>query len=374
MRPTPSFRLGFSALTRRMSATASTTREDLPPSSIPIFTAVHEYRAWRQKAFDEKRSVGFVATMGALHDGHLSLVKRSLEANDLTVLSIFVNPAQFAPHEDLATYPRTLPHDLAMLSSVSHSVPVSNTDLPSALRTPSALFLPSVKEMYPSGISQDISNQTGTFVEVKGYGEQMEGKSRPTFFRGVATVPTNAYFGQKDIQQAILLRRLVTDLHMSQPSPSHLHIVPTARDPRTGLALSSRNTYLTLAEREKAQSFYAALKEGAKAWDAGESKAECVRRAVDVLVDAGARPQMSEADSEARGKEVGDDGEGEPEVIIKVDYIGLNDASSFAMLSDGETRLSWGGGPVILNGAIWIGRTRLIDNLVLGDARQVLME
>jgi pantoate--beta-alanine ligase len=103
------------------------------------------------------------------------------------VLSIFVNPAQFAPHEDLATYPRTLAADLAALSTVSYDAPSTST-APSALRRPSAVFLPSVKDMYPSGITQDVSAQRGTFVEVKGYGHQMEGKSRPLFFRGVATV------------------------------------------------------------------------------------------------------------------------------------------------------------------------------------------
>ncbi|TFY73164.1 hypothetical protein EWM64_g10849 [Hericium alpestre] len=166
----------------------SSTTTELPPSNIPIFTTVKEYREWRAKAFDEKKSVGFVPTMGALHDGHLSLVKNSLAANDLTVLSIFVNPAQFAPHEDLATYPRTLPQDLALLTALS--VPDSQD---SVTRTPSAVFLPSVKEMYPSGISQDVNNQKGTFVEVKGYGDQMEGKSRPAFFRGVATVVTKLF-------------------------------------------------------------------------------------------------------------------------------------------------------------------------------------
>lgn len=115
--------------------------------------------------------------MGALHEGHLSLVKRSLEANDLTVLSIFVNPAQFAPHEDLSTYPRTLTQDMEKLNALSWSG-----------KTAAAVFLPGVKDMYPSGIVQEVDKQRGTFVEVKGYGHQMEGKSRPTFFRGVATV------------------------------------------------------------------------------------------------------------------------------------------------------------------------------------------
>ena len=113
-------------------------------------------------------------------------MRSSLQENDLTVLSIFVNPAQFAPHEDLGNYPRTVTRDMELLSAQSVSVPLGNTG--THTRTPSAVFLPSVSEMYPSGISQDRDSQKGTFVEVKGYGDEMEGKSRPGFFRGVATV------------------------------------------------------------------------------------------------------------------------------------------------------------------------------------------
>ena len=115
-----------------------------------------------------------------------SLVRRSLAENDLTVCSIFVNPAQFAPHEDLATYPRTLPGDLELLHALS--VPT-----PTGPRTPAAVFVPTVQEMYPAGIVQDVQEQKGTFVEVKGYGHQMEGRTRPTFFRGVATVVTKLF-------------------------------------------------------------------------------------------------------------------------------------------------------------------------------------
>jgi pantoate--beta-alanine ligase len=171
----------------------------LPPSSIPLLTTVRSFREWRQRAFDDGKSVGFVATMGALHEGHLSLgkiryvfrlpsesrisaiVRRSIEENDQTVLSIFVNPAQFAPHEDLATYPSTLAGDLALLSSL--------------LFRPSNIivFLPSAQEMYPSGITQEKEKQKGTFVEVVGFSHQMEGQSRPLFFRGVATVVTKLF-------------------------------------------------------------------------------------------------------------------------------------------------------------------------------------
>ena len=226
---------------------------DSEAKDIQVFDSVAAYREWRRQAYEEKKSVGFVPTMGALHEGHASLgtsspltlthrvtsdllysktVRKSLENNDLTVVSIFVNPAQFAPHEDLTSYPRTLPHDLDILRSLSATTHSSTT------RKPNAVFLPSVHDMYPSGISQDVNAQKGTFVEVKGFSHQMEGTTRPTFFRGVATVvtklfniiePTRAYFGQKDIQQALLLKRLTRDLLMAHPLPENLAIVPTVR-------------------------------------------------------------------------------------------------------------------------------------------------
>lgn len=331
-----------------MSASTST--------HIPVYTTIEDYRIWRNKAFEDKKSVGFVPTMGALHDGHLSLVKRSLVENDLTVVSIFVNPAQFAPHEDLATYPRTLLHDLSLLSTLE----CQPTDVHPS-RTPSAVFVPSVKDMYPSGISQDVAEQTGTFVEVKGYGEQMEGRSRPTFFRGVATVvaklfniiqPTNAYFGQKDIQQALLLRRLVGDLHFTHPTPSRLHIIPTARDPIDGLALSSRNAYLTAAERQRAPVFYAALQKTAHAWATGTSKREAVRQALKQL-------EVAKDEGEKHGVE------------IRVDYVEMNDSNTFEVVGDEQVQRP-DGAPVILSGGVWFGRTRLIDNIIIGNTDGII--
>jgi pantoate--beta-alanine ligase len=146
-------------------------------------------------------------------------VRRSLQENDLTVLSIFVNPAQFAPHEDLSTYPRTLQHDLELLTAQSVPIPHPNSETPAHTRTPSAVFLPSVSEMYPSGISQYRDTQRGTFVEVKGYGDEMEGKSRPGFFRGVATVVTKLF---NAIQVSRLIYRQVDFVHVgvhSQQTP-----------------------------------------------------------------------------------------------------------------------------------------------------------
>ncbi len=306
-------------------------------------------------------------------------MKRSLAENDLTVVSIFVNPAQFAPHEDLATYPRTFPQDISLLSALEYQP----TDPPHAPHTPSAVFLPSVKDMYPSGITQDITQQKGTFVEVNGYGEQMEGHSRPTFFRGVATVvtklfniiqvrtvskvviffahrvfnverpqPTNAYFGQKDIQQALLLRRLVGDLHLSHPTPDHLHIVPTARGATNGLALSSRNVYLTPAEHQLAPALYAALEDAAQAWTTGASKRKTVQCALKRL--GAARDE-----GEKRGVE------------IRVDYVEMNDPGTFEVLGDERVQRS-DGTPVILSGAVWFGRTRLIDNMILGNLEDII--
>ncbi|KAI8985574.1 Pantoate-beta-alanine ligase [Trametes punicea] len=330
----------------------------LPPSAIPLFDTVASYRQWRREASDRNKSLGFVATMGALHDGHLSLVRRSLAENDLTVVSIFVNPAQFSPNEDLATYPRTLPRDLELLSQLSVTVP-------NGTRSPSAVFVPTVSEMYPSGISQNTEEQKGTFVEVKGYGHQMEGITRPTFFRGVATVvtklfnaiePTRTYFGQKDIQQALLLRRMTRDLLLSHPEPSNLFIMPTARDSTTSLALSSRNAYLTEYERDHvAPVLYAALQAGQAAWESGTSKAECI--------------QLAKAVIEDKKRDIGES------VDLRLDYIEMNDPDSFEVVSDAVTRNQWegetAGRPVILSGALWVGRTRLIDNVVLGAKRML---
>ncbi|KAF9240608.1 Nucleotidylyl transferase [Melanogaster broomeanus] len=251
--------------------------------------------------------------MGALHAGHLSLVRRSLTENDLTVVSIFVNPAQFAPHEDLNTYPRTLPQDLEQLAAQQVSAAAGD------VRMPSAVFLPGVSEMYPSGISQDVASQKGTFVEVKGYSHQMEGASRPTFFRGVATIvtklfnivqPTNAYFGQKDIQQALLLRKMCRDLLFPYPDAGHVHIVPTERDPVDGLALSSRNAYLSFEERSVADILYKALRAAEIGWVAGLTKDQCIS-AAEALVTETVKTATT------RG------------ISLRLDYIQMNDPETF---------------------------------------------
>lgn len=284
-------------------------------------------------------------------------VRRSLADNDLTVVSIFVNPTQFAPHEDLASYPRTLPQDLEALSNVFVSS-----------RTTSAVFLPTVQTMYPlhPGSSPESSLSRGTFVEVTSLGSVMEGASRPTFFRGVATVvtklfnavqPTRAYFGQKDIQQALLLRRMVSDLLVLNPTPEEVHVVPTARSPiaeHGGLALSSRNAYLTPSECEYAPTLYRALKVAEESWSSGRTKHDAIEAALELL--KGQKAKASEAGVE-----------------LRLDYVEMNNSDTLDVVQDQETMDSRGSNSVqILSGALWVGRTRLIDNILLGNENKIL--
>ncbi|KIM26627.1 hypothetical protein M408DRAFT_330559 [Serendipita vermifera MAFF 305830] len=357
-------------------ATTGTSSMHAGEPDVEIIDSIAALRAWRQRAREQQKDVGFVPTMGALHEGHLDLVRESLRGNQLTVVSIFVNPAQFAPHEDLATYPRTLESDLRLLRGLSVNVPRTPTT-DTETRKPSAVFIPPVKDMYPSGITTNVAEQRGAFVQVKGLEEEMEGKSRPGFFRGVATVvlklfnavePTNAYFGQKDIQQGLLLRRLTSDLLLSHPAPENLHIVPTHRDSTSGLALSSRNMYLTETERTWAPTLWRALQAGKKKWE------EIMQAETDpnsTTIVKGARDRVVNAATEVIQTAVG---ESEKEgVSIRPDYIQLNWTDTFEVIGDVDKKevLSEGTRGVILSGALWVGRTRLIDNIILGHPKVV---
>ncbi len=358
----PSVRSG----SRGISSSADAPVAD---STIPILTTVSDYRAWRLQATKDGKSVGFVATMGALHDGHLELVKASLRENDYTVVSIFVNPAQFAPTEDLASYPRTLESDMHKLASLSHSTP-------SHSRRVDVAFVPSVKEMYPNGFTQIVADQIGAFVEVKGLSHQMEGGSRPTFFRGVATVvtklfhiiqPDRAYFGQKDIQQSVILRRLVSDLAFSHPpSAEHLRVIPPAathRQPRP--QQSQRLPHRRLAAGRSRP--LSCAQDGPGRLDqphwTNKDNAERIRQTLQkaraVVLEQAAQCQK--------------DGKG---VELKLDYISLNHPKTLQNLEqlleqDGPHAIHVGEG-AILSGAALVSQgqggkvTRLIDNLTLG--------
>jgi pantoate--beta-alanine ligase len=255
------------------------------------------------------RPVGFIPTMGALHDGHLQLVRVARAECASVVASVFVNPAQFGPGEDFERYPRDIEGDNAKLER-------EGVD---------ALFAPRVEEMYPRGFS--------TYVDVGELGTRFEGAVRPTHFRGVATVVTKLlhlvqpdvlYLGQKDAQQTAVLRKLVRDLDF----PTRVQIVPTVRE-RDGLALSSRNVYLNGEQRSAAPSLHAAL----------EAMLEELRRGADA--DAARDLARARLDS-----------------LAELDYLDVVDADTFEPLS----KLS---PPAFVIGAARFGTTRLIDNLMV---------
>jgi len=262
-----------------------------------------------------QQSIGFVPTMGFLHAGHLSLVEKCRQENDLAVVSIYVNPAQFAPNEDLNRYPRDPDRDIALLEK-------ERTDL---------LFMPDAMEIYPPGYE--------TYIRVEGLEAALCGKSRPGHFRGVATVvlklfnlvgPQRAYFGQKDAQQAIIILRMVRDLHL----PVQVRVLPIVRD-SDGLAMSSRNVYLTPVERRAALHLPKALGDAA------------------ALIHDGVR------DDAAIKKAMADELAKDP--LVCIDYIAmvrLQDLADLGAVEPGNT---------LIAAAVHVGKTRLIDNLLLGD-------
>ena len=256
--------------------------------------------------------VGFVPTMGYLHEGHLSLARQARAENPSVVVSIFVNPTQFGPEEDLNSYPRDTQRDLALLEK-------EGTDV---------VFLPSQAEMYPEGFD--------SWVEVGGVTERLEGACRPGHFRGVATVvaklfdivqPTRAYFGQKDAQQAVVIKKMVADLTMN------LEIValPTVREP-DGLAMSSRNTYLNLDERQAALVLYQSLTLAQELYTRGERDAERIRQEMIALI--------------------------QKQPLASIDYVSVANAETLDELDKVKP-------PALVSLAVRIGRTRLIDNVVL---------
>ncbi|HVQ35273.1 MAG TPA: pantoate--beta-alanine ligase [Candidatus Bathyarchaeia archaeon] len=260
------------------------------------------------------RRVAFVPTMGFLHQGHLSLVREAKRRAGVVVVSIFVNPTQFGPDEDLSSYPRDLDRDVAMLAA-------EGVDL---------VFAPEPAEIYPPGAR--------TFVEVEGLSGRLEGASRPGHFRGVATVVTKlfeivrphvAVFGQKDAQQALVIRRMVRDLMIDV----EIVVAPTQRD-EDGVALSSRNVYLSAEERKAAGAIPRALAAARKTLERGERDAGRIVAAARAVLDA--------------------------ESLLRVDYLTLVAAETLDPL---ETA----GGEMLLAVAVFAGKTRLIDNELLAS-------
>jgi len=277
---------------------------------MQVAHTIAEMKKLRRKC---KGGVGLVPTMGYLHEGHLELVKQAKSENRVAVATIFVNPTQFGPSEDFKSYPRDLDRDLALLEKVK-------TDI---------VFIPSDKEMYPEGYN--------TWVEVRGITAKLEGKSRPTHFQGVTTVcnklfniiePDRAYFGQKDAQQATVIQKMVTDLNMNLD----IVVCPTVRE-SDGLAMSSRNTYLTKEDRASAVVLHKSLCLAKDMYGKGERDAAAIKRAMESLISGVA--------------------------AAKLDYISIADTGT---LDEVDTIR----GRVLVSLAVRLGKPRLIDNIILG--------
>lgn len=236
------------------------TGATVPGTSIRIFREVPSLRQWRRKQLIDYRTVGLVPTMGALHAGHLSLIRMAAAENSAVVISIYVNPTQFGVHEDLDSYPKTWETDCIMLRDLDRELASDG----SIMGKIAAIFAPTTDTMYPSGRPSQEVNGKGSFVTITPVGGFLEGASRPTFFRGVATVcmklfnivtPDRVYFGQKDVQQTVVIKKLVKDFCMD----TKVIIGDTQREP-DGLALSSRNVYLGARRRKVATVLSKALK------------------------------------------------------------------------------------------------------------------
>ena len=267
---------------------------------------------------EQDKTVGLVPTMGALHDGHLSLVREARRMCDVVVVSVFVNPTQFGPGEDFEHYPRDLTKDTALLTDY-------NVDY---------IFAPTVEEIYPKGFS--------SYVNVEGLSEQLEGASRPGHFRGVATVvtillntvrPDFAFFGQKDAQQALIIRRLVKDLAFD----TEIVILPIVRED-SGLAISSRNLYLTPDEQNSATVIHKALVQAKTAFKEGERNAHRIMDVVRNTIDAEPRARL--------------------------DYVSVSDAETLEKVDRIDER------PTLIAVAAWVGKTRLIDNTILNKVKK----
>jgi pantoate--beta-alanine ligase len=290
---------------------------------MQVLNTVEEFRKTKSAL---PGSWGLVPTMGYLHEGHLSLVKRARAENDQVAVSIFVNPTQFGPHEDLAAYPRDLDRDLSLLEPLG-------VDL---------VFNPSLEVMYPPNYQ--------TYVTVEELTQVLEGASRPTHFRGVATVVTKlfnivgaerAYFGQKDAQQTIVIRRMVQDLNL----PIEIIICPTQRE-ADGLALSSRNTYLDADHRRAAAVLYRALSAAKDAFDRGERDGDRLRSIMREIIAA--------------------------EPLAKLDYVSAADAATLQELRaeppPQPSPVKTGEG-VLLSMAVRVGKPRLIDNFLYENGK-----
>ncbi|KAF4920003.1 Pantothenate synthetase [Colletotrichum viniferum] len=304
-----------SQLRTACSSSSSSAPETVPSSPIRIFRNVSALRTWRRPHLLNYRSVGLVPTMGALHDGHLSLIRAAARENHHVVVSIYVNPAQFGVAEDLASYPQTWARDTAVLRDLDRELAGDGANLGRV----SAVFAPTTADMYPAGFPGQEPSSKGSFVTITPVGEVLEGASRPTFFRGVATVcmklfnivqPERVYFGQKDVQQTVVIRRMVEDFML----PTEVVVGETMREP-DGLALSSRNVYLGARRRAVATVLSRALRAAEEAYTRGGALERDAILAAANQVAAGVLSEQAKLAPAER-------------VMFEVDYISLADPDS----------------------------------------------
>ncbi len=279
---------------------------------MKVITAISDMRFLAESLRKEGKRIGFVPTMGFLHEGHLSLMRKAREECDIVAVSIFVNPAQFGPNEDLDRYPRDAEGDRKKCESAGMDI----------------LFMPAAAEMYPA--------KPTVFVTVEGVSDILEGAARPGHFRGVATVvaklfhmvkPHRAYFGQKDFQQCVVIKRMVSGLNMDV----EVIVLPTVRE-ADGLALSSRNSYLNAEERRTATVLFKALTTARDLFRAGATEPEKLKNKMRAVIQGGPG--------------------------ITIDYVEIADAEDLAPLSTAARGM-------VLLVAARLGRTRLIDNLLV---------
>jgi pantoate--beta-alanine ligase len=279
---------------------------------MEVIQRIPQMKEVSRKARSEGKVIGLVPTMGFLHEGHLSLVREARKMADVVVVSIFVNPAQFAPTEDFDKYPRDVTRDAELLTS-------EKTDY---------IFLPKAEEMYPENYH--------TYVKVRDLSAKMCGVSRPDHFEGVTTVvlklfhivdPHFTYFGQKDAQQMVIIRRMVADLNLDV----EIVRLPIMREP-DGLAMSSRNTYLTPEERKAATVLYRALQHAQKRIDEGERKSKTLMKEIREVIES--------------------------EPLARIDYISITDMVELKELKTLK-------GKCLIALAVYFGSTRLIDNIIV---------
>lgn len=332
--------------------------------SFQVFRDVPPLRQFRRQLLLENRTLGFVPTMGALHEGHLSLIRQAAAENTDVFVSIFVNPTQFGVNEDLDKYPRTWDSDVAKLEEMNNELARAGAQNGRI----TGILAPTAQVMYPTMPPTSEVNGHGSFVTITPLAHKLEGASRPVFFRGVATVcmklfnivlADRAYFGQKDVQQTVVIKRMVKDFHI----PTEIRIGDTVRE-HDGLAMSSRNVYLGARRRAVGLVFYKAMKAAEAAYESGKVSRDDILGAAHAVANQVLAEQQALQPSERALYEVDYISLADPEDLEEVDVV---DPSKGAILSgalkmapleaakpDEDRGLGDGQVPV-----------RLIDNLVL---------